>query len=309
MVIAHITWGDKIEIYAESCFSILTFLADRDVDEICVVTENPEFYACLADRVKVVSIPQDTLKIWNGVKTSECAGKMKKRTAVPRDYTFRGKLKGMEKVIELHPGQDILFVDTDTFLGAPIRPIKEALATGGYFLSEFYGSMARSKLHTTKELWQKLRGKMFSGVTIDENTTIWNSGSVGIPGAKAGEVIATALAVCDEIYMETGFHGAEELAFALALQHYGTVHDTVSIIGHYWTNKKPWDDMVVSFFAKAHLQGWTLEEQMARATATDFRAMPVGIHHPTRRKQLLRFADKYFPPNRPKYYPDKEQPW
>lgn len=309
MIIGYITWGDRVEIYAESAFSILTFLPDSDVEEVCVITERPEYYAMFGDRVTIVPITEQMFREWHGQLTTECDNQMESKQAASRNYTYRSKNKGVEKLVELYPGKDVLFVDTDTFRGGSLRPIQEALTRGEYCLNELCGRIVRSKLRTTRELWRKLRGRTFAGYTVDETSEIWNSGTVGLPGATAREVSQKAAAICDELYEATGFYGAEEIGFSFALTHYGKVIDTVGTIGHYWTNKKPWDDMIAYFLAKCHLAGMSLEDQMAAALQVDFRAMPVGIHHPKRRKQILRLTDRYFPLKRAKYFPDKIPVW
>ncbi|MCC8189173.1 MAG: hypothetical protein LIP77_00870, partial [Planctomycetes bacterium] len=61
--------------------------------------------------------------------------------------------------------------------------------------------------------------------------------------------------------------------------------------------------MILRFLARSRLLGLSLDEEIEAAAATDFQSIPIYIHNPTRRKQLTRLLDRYFPLKRARYYP------
>lgn len=306
MILGYVTWGDSTDIYSESVFSILTYLSDADVDEVCVVTERPECYRALGDRVNVVHCPPDQMREWAG-EVIPC--KLKSPRASVRPYSFRHKIKAVERIVELHPGRDVLYLDSDTFRGRPLRAVRDILERGASCMHAVCGLLHRAHSRVNQEAWSVFRGKTFAGYAVDENSRWFNSGAVGIPGARAAEIIRSVVAINDEIYALTGFYNAEELAFSFGLGLHTEVVDVGDVVGHYWGNDRQWADMIVRFLARCHLEDLPLEERVRRAGEIDFAALPLYIHHPTRRKQILRFADKYFPLKRPRYFPEKPDEW
>lgn len=93
MILCHITWGDSPDIYIESVFSILTFLPDPAVEKIRVLTERPEYYRLVANRIEIAPVDEKTFTEWGGT----------------HNFTFRKKIKGIEKLVSLGGGGHPLY--------------------------------------------------------------------------------------------------------------------------------------------------------------------------------------------------------
>ena len=100
MLICYIVWGDNESYHLEAAFSIISFLS-RGRAEILVMTDRPEFYRCFGDGLRVVEVAPETFAEWTG----------------KHRFPWRVKIKGLERLIKLHPGRDLLYLDTDTFPG------------------------------------------------------------------------------------------------------------------------------------------------------------------------------------------------
>ena len=293
MVTTYVTWGDREDLYMETAFSILTLLPDPDITTICVVTERPEFFSFLKDRIEIIPISPQMLVEWAG----------------PQNFSYRRKIKGIQRVIETYPGEDVLFIDGDTFRGKPLGAIRQHLAIGNVCMQESSGLLHKARDRNNRTIWAQLNGKTFAGYTVDKSTIRMNSGTAGLPAKDAAVIIANVLTICDEIYSLTGYYGTEELAICFGLALHGPVMDVGSFLGHYWGNKQPWDYMLRQFFTTQLLRAATLEEMVEAAARVDFTALPVYIHKPRRHRQLERIANRYWPLTRARHYPEKLKEW
>ncbi|MCC8189174.1 MAG: hypothetical protein LIP77_00875 [Planctomycetes bacterium] len=211
MIVGYVTWGDRVEVYAENLFSILTFLPDPAVAEICVFTERPEFYARVRDRIRLVPVTAEEMADWTGTVVPPASPSLRNAA---RPSCFRGKIRCVETLVALYPGQEVLFLDCDTFRSLPLGPVGESLEQGIPCMFDFCGLLSEAVSRSNRAVWALIRGKTFAGFTVDEHSRWYNSGAVGLPAANAREIAARILRLNDELYAATGFYSAEELAFS-----------------------------------------------------------------------------------------------
>jgi hypothetical protein len=294
MLIGYSAWGNNPEVYMQSAFSALTFLADPAVSEICVATERPEFYKKLSEKVTIIPISSAQLEEWGG----------------PENYTYRRKIMGFKEIMNARPGNDYLFLDGDTFRGGSIAAVAKRLESGMFGMHESSGPFSRASDSSNRKLFSLFAGTQVEGYTITDSTVRYNAGALALPSALASEILMRTLRATEEIYRRTnGYWASEELAFNFVMMSLGEVGDISDGIGHYFGNKPQWNAMIVNFFSRAGLADMSLEAMIQEASSMDFTRIPVFLHPPRRRRQLMWLAEKYWPMTRPRYYPEKVQRW
>lgn len=245
------------------------------------MTDAPDFYRHLAGYVTVLPIDEATLRDWKG----------------EFDFFWRIKIKALEHVAQHFPGQPILYLDSDTFLHGSFAELQQALAQGTAFMHEPEGRLSELGSKTEKLMWRQTQGRTFGGVRLTAQHTMWNAGAVGIPAQRGPEAIALALHVCDDLSrQQVTPRLIEQFALSVALQETFPLHAARPYIGHYWSNKPEWNEGIGAFLLASHLQGRTVEEDVAALAAFDWRAIPVRKMLKNTRWRLHHLVDKLFPP-------------
>jgi len=293
MIVCYVIWGNKLSLYAEAVFSLLTFLPDSHISEICVVTDHPNYLCMVEGSVTIVPVDGQTFDGWGGNS----------------NFLFRKKIKGIEKVVSLYPGRDVLYLDTDTFHGGDMAVIAQALAGNKVCMGDSSGYIGKAKDRNNRELYAKIRDRTFCGYRVGEKSIRLNAGMVGLPAAHASEILADAIGICDELYKLTGYVGSEEVAFSFALGKFAAVTDIGATIGHYWGNKTQWGGAIRDFLMEHALRCSSLAQMTQAAAAFDFKKMPTYTHKPKRHKQLVRLAEKFWPLTRQRYFPEQPKQW
>ncbi len=296
MRLSYLVWGGKESLFVEAVFSILTFLSDPVVEAVTVLTDKPEMFHLFepSAKVRVVYIPPGEFTDWYG----------------PSRYVFRAKLKGMERLVELHPGEDLVYVDTDTFRGGDMVVVKEHLAKGRFCMHDFEGRTHESLKRDRR--WQRVfnqaKSLNLSGIEIGANPGHWNSGCVGLPGGKAKEMLEKVLRVNDATLAEwwgEGVHFIEEACFSMVLEKAGQIMDVSECVGHYYGNKLLWDRKISDFLAMNRLKCRSLAEDIEAARDFDFKELPISCHIPTWRRRINGHLEKLLPDKRVRYFPER----
>lgn len=293
MIAMYVIWGDREDLYAEAAFSICTMLADPAIAKVAVLASNPALFAFLGDKVDVVPATPGEVAEWGG----------------PRDFLFRRKIRGLQTISARYPGKDVLYLDTDTFRGASMRPVADAVGSGRLCMGDGTGYLAKARDSGNRKTYRMLRGKTVRGFTIDETAERFNAGILGIPGGMVGEILDDALAMSDEIYDITDYIGSEEIAYSFTFQKRGPVQDIGNTVGHYYGNKAGWQSLIRRFFLLQFLQGADLETIVAESVKVDMTAAPTYEHRPRRRRQLLALADRFWPTTRRRHFPEQPARW
>lgn len=294
MIVCYVLWGDGFGPYLEAAFSALTFMRDPAVEKVCFVAERPEYMKLFAGRADIVAPGSDAIREWGG----------------EFNFLFRKKILGIMAAREHCHGADLLYVDSDTFLAADLAGLQQALRAGGVCMHEINGEMNRATDRANQRMWSKLAGKTLAGMTIPPNVVRRNAGVIGLPGASADAILRQSVDMCDAMYVANDrYKGSEEVAFSTVLGAHGPVVDAADVVGHYWGNKVPWRHAIADFFARGRLEGGTLDDDIARAAAFDFRTMPIRVHVPKRRRVIGGLLEKYVPLRQVRHYPEKLKPW
>lgn len=287
MVVVYLVWGDRLALHLEAAFSMLTVLADAQPKTVCVVTDYPEYYAFLKDRIDIQTVTSEKFREWRG----------------PRDFMFRLKVMGFQYATERYPGKDILYLDSDTFFRGSLAKIQEHFDNGGVCMHETSGSFCKLTDNSNKRLWKHINGRKFLDYTVDSATQKYNAGVVGIPGAVAADLIRDILGCTDELFARSGHFNAEETTYSTILQsreNFRTVDDHV---GHYWGNRPQWNSIVSDFFNRCFTAGMSLEEMISASVRdVDFSAIPVHVSRSRRYRQLTSLVGKIWQPRHIRYF-------
>ncbi|MCP1997380.1 hypothetical protein [Flavobacterium sp. HSC-61S13] len=279
MNIIFFVFGTNISYYQQVFFSIYTVLANKDeTDDIIVIAEDPTLFKQLGDRVKVIPIDTKMISDWKG----------------DYDYFFRVKIKALEYISQEYPDKHILYLDGDTFVYQPLSIIKAGLAKGHNFLHLNEGTLPTLKTKTEKKLWEQIKYKKFADILIDENTTMWNSGVIGI-STQNFATIPLALQITDEMCAaKVTCFTMEQLSFGIASNQLSTVKAADHIVGHYWGNKDQWNSLISIWISKSLMTNLTEEEMIESARKFPFVEIPFYVKTSNTYKRLSKRLQSVF---------------
>lgn len=282
MNILYLVFGERLSDHVQAHLSIHTFLPQlADGDSICVMTTAPDYYASFShcEKVRTIPITSQTLRDWEG----------------EWHFFWRVKIKAMELLTERCPGEDLLYVDSDTFLKGDLTALKSQLLQGRGMMHLDEGHPSDMKTKSLR-MWKTVDGNSYGGVTIGKEHDMWNAGVVAMPGEKAASTVALALAVCDGM-LDSGAERVviEQYSLSVAL------HETVGLvpaepwIGHYWGNKDEWNAFAQTFFLTAYMKGLTAAEATAALASCDLASMRIHVHKSNTQRRLTNIVRKLFP--------------
>lgn len=137
------------------------------------------------------------------------------------------------------PGDQIIFLDTDTAFLQNIQPLFDHMAQGQMVLNECEGP-ANAIPNATRS--QRRAGDFFRrgtlqvngvGYPLDPNTLLWNSGVIGFDAGQVDWFDETT-AWIDAIWPLLPIHTVEQFAFSAVLHaHHATVVDSGKVLFHY----------------------------------------------------------------------------
>ncbi len=112
MNIFYIVFGHRCENHVQAYFSLCSFLSQTDqLDRIYMMTDAPEFYQKLNAVIHILPIMQEQLSDWQG----------------ERQFFWRIKIKAIEFIFALHPNEQVVYWDNETFLFSDIKQLREDL--------------------------------------------------------------------------------------------------------------------------------------------------------------------------------------
>lgn len=281
MHVVYLVFGPNAANHTQAYFSILTFLRQpAALSGITVVTDRPDFYARLGSRVHLLPVDAALLREWEG----------------PHQFFWRVKIKALEAVAAAYPGQALLYLDSDTFLGGQAADLTRALAANTALMHEPEGELAALPSKTERLMWQQLQGRLWEGITLKNNALMWNAGAVGVPAERTTAAITLALHLCDA-WCAAGVTRRliEQLALSVALAETGPLAAASASIGHYWSAKPEWNQPIAAFLLASFLQNRSIEEEVGALSEFDFGAQPVKHRVKATRGRLENLAERLFP--------------
>lgn len=279
MTILYLTFGEKTEFHVQAYLSMLSFRRQlTSGDRIVMVTTAPRLYHHMQDLAEVIPIDDQQIEAWQG------------------DYHFfwRAKIKAIEYVSSLYPQDDILYLDCDTILYGDINALRQPLKDGCGLMDENEGHPSRMKTKTLR-MWKTIAGRTYDGITLGAKHNMYRAGVVGIPHAKAPEVLTTALALCDGMLAD----GAERIvieqySLSVALFERVGLRETYPVIAHYWASKEYWIKAGMELIVRVLLTKASPEEEMQMYEALDFSQLPIYVYKSNTARRLKGLVGKVF---------------
>lgn len=287
MNLVYLVFGEELSNYVQANFSILSMCTQKEeIDSINIVTDNPKLYNHLSGVVNVVKIEQNDLREWKG----------------KNDFFWRVKIKAIELIINTYKNQDLLYLDSDTFLYGDLKFINQKLKNGFSFMHLNEGKLSQLNSKTEKNMWRQTYNKTFGPVKINQNHCMWNAGVIGIPGGRSDELIEATLDICDAMLEQNVTRRLiEQLAFSLALSEFSELIPAEDHIGHYWGNKEQWNNFITNIFLCSYFSNQPLEVQIESIKAIDYTKIPINVKIPNTRNRLYNLVTKIFPDRDRKY--------
>ncbi len=279
MNILYLVIGENPLYHAQTCFSIYSFLNQTDAtDRVYVITDAPEFYKRLSEKIYIIPINQAQLKDWQG----------------KHKFFWRAKIKALEHICTLNPDESVLYLDTDTFLFGNLETLKSDLKNPMMHLNE--GKLSERTSKTEKRMWHGVKNKIFGGITIEENHCMWNAGVVGIPANTGSKICTLALTICDEMLAEkiTPYF-IEQFSSSVALSENGDMKAADEYIGHYWSNKDEWTDEIYKFIITSSLKNNSVDDDIEAISQFNFSKNAVLKRVPKTQIRLKKLVEKWFP--------------
>ena len=287
MNLVYLVFGEELSNHVQANFSILSMCTQKEeIDSINIVTDNPKLYNHLSGVVNVVKIEQNDLREWKG----------------KNDFFWRVKIKAIELIINTYKNQDLLYLDSDTFLYGDLKFINQKLKNGFSFMHLNEGKLSQLNSKTEKNMWRQTYNKTFGPVKINQNHCMWNAGVIGIPGSRSDELIEATLDICDAMLEQNVTRRLiEQFAFSLALSEFSELIPAEDHIGHYWGNKEQWNSFITNVFLCSYFSNQPLEVQIESIKAIDYTKIPINVKIPNTRNRLYNLVTKIFPDRDRKY--------
>ncbi|QDA59343.1 hypothetical protein [Hymenobacter jejuensis] len=230
------SFGKESE-YRRALLTILSFWAwySGPAERVRTVlfTDQPEFFKPLVGDLPVeyVQLTPEKIKVMRG----------------GIDFLHRMKIAVIEEAFHLHPGADILYVDSDTFFTRDALTWMESFRPGRSFMHlleyqfgecrdmplpagetfrAYLNYLENNKLHTSKGEEQ-----------FGAHSESWNAGVMGLP-AKASAWISDVYAITEQSYPSTLNHASEQYAFSLVLKTRSELLPCDQYVYHYWYRVK-----------------------------------------------------------------------
>ena len=281
MTVFYIVMGgdDALRYYLEAYLSIRTFQKqlDPETTRICVITDHPSFLQKAG--VEVITVTPEQKADWMG----------------PHKFFFRTKIKGMEYLHQLYPNDDLLYLDSDTFLYGSLASLKQRLDEGHGLMHRREGS-PKDISHTAQRLWKGAVGRTYGGITIGKQHLMWNAGVVGLPNEKISDTVSCAISLCDGMLNDGNIEFiTEQYSYSIALAEHTSLMASSDLIGHYWGNAKDWRQKTTEIFIRSYLNNSSLEEELAALDINALCQTPVFVHRSHRGVQLQSLISRLFP--------------
>ena len=286
MNIVYLVFGTKIENYQQAYFSIFTALLHKnDDDKIIVITDDSTLFGFFEGKIETIVINQDTIRDWEG----------------PHQFFWRVKIKALQLVAQKYPQDSILYLDSDTFFYKNTEVLLTALQNGNQFMHLNEGKLSQLSSKTEKLMWKQMKGKSYGNIIINENVAMWNAGLIGV-SQKHFECLELTLQINDAMCADGVTRRLiEQFAFSLGLNQYSELQPADHIVGHYWGNKKQWNDTISLFLRECFMKKYHFDAVVERIKDMELSKIPIRIKESSTQRKLKNLIDKFYTNQRPVY--------
>jgi len=289
MNIVYLVFGNNLDNYQQAYFSMYTALARKNMDDkIIVVTEDPSLFNFFEDKIEIVPINKGVIEEWEG--------KYK--------FFWRVKIKALQLIAQKYPMDSILYLDSDTFFYQNLDNLRKGLMSGHNYMHIQEGKLSELSSKTEKKMWTQMKGRTYNNIRIDENSTMWNAGLIGI-SKKHFDCLDLTLGINDAMCADGVTRRLiEQFAFSLGLNQYSALQPADKVVGHYWGNKKGWNSMINNFLKEFFMKNYSLHQILEKIKEMDLVQNPIYVKESSTQQKLNRFIDRFFK-NRKSLYINK----
>ncbi len=286
MNIIYLVFGNKMDNYQQVYFSAYTAFAHKNTeDRIIVVAEDPSLFHSFQDEIEVIPISRELIKEWEG----------------KYQFFWRVKIKALQLVAEKYPSDSILYLDGDTFFYDRMDALREGMKNGQNYMHVEEGKLSELSSKTERLMWSQMKEKTYFNVKIDENSTMWNAGLIGI-SPKHFDCLGLTLGINDAMCADNVPRRLiEQFAFSLGLNEFSALKPADHIIGHYWGNKAEWNQIISHFLKEIFMKDYSLDKIIERIKQMDLTQIPVRVKESSTQRKLKNFIDGFYKNKKPVY--------
>lgn len=247
----YLSYGSEIE-YRRTIFSIFSFFAwcqgEKDTVRIVIYTDSPEYFKYYLENkdVDYFLLKENMLQMMAG----------------PEGFNHRVKVLVIAWAFDRYPGEDIVFIDSDTFLIASAAPLLKKIEPGMSFmhLREYQIHEALMKYavfnqeHFPRAFLNYITDRVFyiagEPICFNKYDYSWNSGIIGL-SSNFSIYMPDILKLTDEFYANSKWFISEQLAFSFILQRKTEIIPTADLVYHYWgkRQKRLMDELLANYFS------------------------------------------------------------
>lgn len=286
MNIVYLVFGNKMDNYQQVYFSAYTALANKNPeDRIIVVAEDPSLFRSFQDNIEVIPISRELIKDWEG------------------EYQFfwRVKIKALQLVAEKYPSDAILYLDGDTFFYDKMDSLRKGMEQGQNYMHIKEGKLSELSSKTEKLMWKQMKGKSYSNIKIDKDSTMWNAGLIGI-SPKHFACLGLTLRINDAMCADGVTRRLiEQFAFSLGLNEFSKLNSADHVVGHYWGNKTEWNHITSQFLKEFFMKNYSLDDILNRIRQIDFSQIPIKVKESSTQRKLKNLVDGFYKNKKPLY--------
>ncbi|MCD9856098.1 hypothetical protein LUD75_15335 [Epilithonimonas sp. JDS] len=286
MNIVYLVFGNNLDNYQQVYFSMYTALARKSTeDRIIVVAEDPSLFNSFQGNIEIIPINRDIITEWEG----------------RYKFFWRVKIKALQLVAQKYPLDSILYLDGDTFFYQNMDALRDGMKNGQNYMHIKEGKLSDLSSKTEKLMWKQMKGKSYQQTKIDENSTMWNAGLIGISN-KHFECLDLTLGINDEMCADGVTRRLiEQFAFSLGLNEYSALQPADHVVGHYWGNKKEWNTIIDHFLKECFMKNYSFDEIVARVKEMDLTQIPIRVKESSTQRKLKNFIDGFYKNRKPLY--------
>lgn len=279
MNIVYLVFGNNMDNYQQAYFSIYTAFARKNTeDRIIVVTEDPSLFRFFEDKIDIIPINKELIKEWEG----------------KYQFFWRVKIKALQLIAEKYSSDPILYLDSDTFFYKDMDSLRNSLKNGQNYMHLEEGKLSKLSSKTEKLMWKQLKGKTYNKVKINENSAMWNAGLIGI-SPQHFDCLELTLGINDEMCADHVTRRLiEQFAFSTGLNEYSKLKPADGVVGHYWGNKKEWNQIIGHFLKECFMKNYSLHQIIEEVKEIDLIQNPIRVRESNTQRKLKTFIDQFF---------------
>lgn len=279
MNIVYLVFGNNMDHYQQVYFSVYTAVANKNrEDRIIIIAEDPSLFRALEDHVEIIPIDRTIIKEWEG----------------QYHFFWRVKIKALQLIAQKYPSDSILYLDGDTFFYQNMDVLRKGMSNGQNYMHIKEGKISELSSKTEKLMWRQMKGKTYHHLKINENSTMWNAGLIGI-SHQHFDCLELTLGINDEMCADDVTRRLiEQFAFSLGLNEHSALQPADHIVGHYWGNKTQWNNIIDHFLKECFMKNYSFDQIIENVKQMDLTQNAIRIRESSTQKKLKTFIDQFF---------------